>query len=102
MANSFNGNIFYADTASVSIDEKNLKVKGIIVYPTHATNDAIVELDRNNSARSFPDTLHLIVRNEDGSKHYDFSATPLLYPEGIRITTLTDAKIMIILDKSRG
>ena len=100
MANNRNGNVIWADTASTSFpDDKN--IVGIVVRCTSGT-DARITLGNNNSARSYPTLFDIEVPHASNYAYLDFSRIPIYFPDGIRIKTLTNATITIILDKTKG
>jgi hypothetical protein len=102
MANAATGNLFYIDNVPKSISVKNLRVVGIIVYCTHATQAAYVEIGDDNSGTSYPTVLTFAVAAADQYAHIDLGNTPLVFPNGLRVKTLNNGIITLILDKTTG
>ena len=92
------GNMYYltASDDPASIAQNNIRVKGIILDATAA--GAIVELGENNSGRSYPTVF--TYRN-DTSEFLNFAHSPLLFPSGIRVKTVTNANVTLILDTNK-
>ena len=90
MANIRQANSHYVDATGVLVSD-SIKLAGVIVTSTAA--NAVVEI-----ADSAGTTLRLLldVADSGASQHFDFSQHPLLFPNGIKIKTLTNAKAMLI------
>jgi hypothetical protein len=101
MANVRSANTFYIDTQySVAADElavKNIRVLGVTVTATAAS--AIIVLADSSTATN---KLDLRVATSGDSAHFDFSDSPVVFPNGIRPKTLTNALVTVIVEESRG
>ena len=98
MANSWSGNSYWADTASSSIAIPNVRLLGIIIRCV--AGDARVVLGDNNSGRSYPVVLDFSVPSANLGYHLDLSDSPIVFPSGIRIKTLTTCTVTLILDRN--
>lgn len=101
MANNKSGNMIYVDTASASFGTNNVRIVGIVIKCTHATNPAILTLGENNSGRSYPTLLDVQFPAASLSVHLDFSSHPLVFASGVRVKTITDATATLIIDNNR-
>lgn len=107
MANIRNANTIYIDTASASgntsvgttgnFDVPGIKVKGLIVTPT--SGDATLALKDVTTGAT---KLQAEAPNSDGSRHFDFSDDPIVFPNGIAPTTVTTCVATLIVTESRG
>ena len=100
MANAASGNMYFIDTASTSLPIKNVRVMGILVHCTHASTAAVIQLADDNSGRSYPVIVDFEVPAANDYALLDFSTMPMVFPTGIRIKTLTNASLTLILDKN--
>ena len=100
MATTQSGNIYYTTAASLSIAVPNIRLVGMYVHGTHATDPAVVVLANNDSGRSYPVMLSLELDLTQDSSFFDMSSCPMVFPNGIRIVTLTNAQITLILDRN--
>lgn len=91
MANVRNGNTVYVD-ATGAITDSGAKVAGVVLTAT-AANAVLVLQDSSGSPVNKVD---LRVATSGSSQFFDFSVTPLWFPNGIEIGTLTNAKAMIV------
>jgi hypothetical protein len=98
MANAWAGNTIFCDTASASFAVPNIRIVGIIVRTNGG--DARVTLGDNNSGRSYPTVLDFSVPSATLIYHLDLSQSPILFPSGIRIKTLTTCTVCIITDRN--
>jgi hypothetical protein len=100
MANTRNANTFYIDTQySVAADElavKNLKVSDVIITAT-AANGRIVLTDSSGGTK-----VDLRVVTSGETQHFEFHESPLLFPNSIRPTTLSNAIVTCVIQESRG
>jgi hypothetical protein len=96
MANKRNGNTIYVDTAGTLTSDKNMHVVNVIVTATAAS--AVVVL-------SDPDgtSLKADLRVADSGVTQQFAfLPPMFFPNGIRVTTLTNAIATVIYNRSGG
>lgn len=98
MANASTGNMYFIDTAPLSINVKQSKIAGILVHCTHASSSAVIVLADNNSGTSYPTIISFEVAAANEFEYISFP-TPLVFPNGIRVKTLTDATITLVLEK---
>lgn len=101
MANHKSGNLVYIDTVDLSISEPNIRLMGVILNATSGSVNPVITLAEDNSSRSYPALLTLSCQWEEKCKYYDFSRNPLVFPSGIRVSTLTSATATLIVDKNR-
>lgn len=101
MANVRSANTWYVDTTYSTIAEslvvKGIRVLGVVVTAT-AANGTIVLKDEVTAA---PIKLDLRVPTSGETRHFDFSNTPIRFPNGIR-PVLTDAVVTVILEESNS
>lgn len=100
MANVRNANSYYIDTqysASEELAVKNIVVTCVVVTAT-AASGRIVLADSDTATTK----LDLRVVTSGASQVFDFSESPIVFPNGIRPVTLTNAVATVIGRESRG
>ena len=102
MANLRNSNTFYIDTEySTSADDlavKNIKLTGLVVSAT-AASAVVVLADAQTGS---PKKLDVRVATDGESKELDLSERPIVFPNGIRALTLTNAVVSCTIEENRG
>jgi len=98
MANVRNSNTYFIDTASVSLDERGVRVLGIVITGDGAVGELL--LADNDSGASYPVKLDLRAPNNQ-SVYLDFIECPIFFPNGIRVITATTVLATLII-KSPG
>jgi hypothetical protein len=95
VANTRSANTWYVDTqysaAADDLDVKNLVVTLVVVSATAATG-RIVLSDITTSAVK----LDLLVATSGATQVFDFSDSPIIFSNGIRVTTLSNAVATVI------
>lgn len=102
MANVRNANTFYVDTqSSSSADDlliQNIRVTRAFVTATSA--NAVITLQ---DAASTPVTkITLDVATANSTSSYDFTPDGVVFPNGIKVSTLTNCVATLIIRESRG
>lgn len=101
--NILNGNTFYIDTAYVTtaddLTRSQLMVAYIMVTAT-AANGRIVLGDVG--ANSTQKKLDLRVPTSGATEIFRFSENPALFPNGLRVFTLTNAVATVIIKNPGG
>lgn len=94
MANTRSGNIWYVDTAhSTSADDLTVGCAVTAVVVTATSANAIIELqDRETGAKK----LNLRVATSGSTQVFDFADFPVAFPNGIKVSTLTNAVATLI------
>lgn len=98
MANLRNGNTYYIDSTAEILDEKALVV--YIIVTATAANGRIVLADLGNGTAQTK--LDLRVATSGDSEAFPFDAYPVLFPNGIRVVTLSNAVATLVLTKAGG
>lgn len=102
MANVLNGNSFYVDTAFTNAADDLVRKQALVVYvvvTATAANGRIVLSDVGNN----PDLkLDLRVPSANSTQPFVFVDNPVIFPNGIRISTLTNAVATIVLRNPGG
>lgn len=96
MANTKNGNTFYIDAANGSsggadLAINNVKVTHIILTATTAGGN-IVLTDISTGATKF----NLRQGTANNSWQFNFKDNPIVFPTGLRVTTLTNAVATVV------
>lgn len=107
MANVRNANTIFIDTASDSgntsvgttgnFDIPNIKITGIVITSTGA-NATLVLKDVKTGATK----IRVSLATSTESKQFLFEVDPLVFPNGIAPTTLTNAEVTLIVKETRG
>lgn len=90
MANVRQGNTHYVDSTG-TLDADPVKVLGIIVTATSANAVVVFQGDTGSANR-----LDLRVATSGATQDFDFSARPISFPKGIKVSTLTNAIVTVI------
>lgn len=95
MANNRTGNKFYVDSTGELTADKTLV--SYILFTPDAANDQMVIRESSNGA----DVLYFRAATAKDTQLFDFSAKPLVFPNGVYIQTLTTgAKASFILTEA--
>lgn len=97
MANIRNGNTHYVDSTGTLSETKNVRVTGIVLTATTA-GAVLVLKDPSTSALK----IELRVAATNTSQYFAFRETPLYFPNGISVFTLTNAKATIVYNEAGG
>lgn len=95
MANVRNANTYYID-ATGSLTLKNIKALFIIITAT-AANARLVLKDITTGATK----MDVRITAADG-QFFDFSSAPLVFPNGIDVTTVTNCIAVVTVEETRG
>ena len=98
MATNKHGNMIFTDAAADFLNEK--VVLRIIVHCTHASTAADIELT-NGANASGPTLWAVEIPAASDYADFDFSSSPLYFPDGIGIKTVSNAEITIVIDRNR-
>ncbi len=92
MGNARNGNTHYVDTTGVIDSTSNLKVAGILLTATGANAVAVLQDDSSTPVTK----MDIRVAASGSTESFDFSAKPIVFPNGLRVSTLTNALLTFI------
>lgn len=102
MANIQNGNSFYIDTAHVTdaddLTRKNVLVAYVVVTAT-AANGRIVLGDAGTDPQT---KLDLRVAALGTSQLFRYDAAPIIFPNGIRVMTVSNAVATVVFKNAGG
>lgn len=101
MANARIGNSIYIDSTGTvtGSTEKNVLVSYVIVTATAAS--AILKLE-DPSITVNNIKLDLRVATSGATQVFDFSTTPVVFPNGVAVDTITNATAMVVLKSAGG
>lgn len=91
MANVRSGNSHYVDSTGALTTETPTKLAGVVLIAT-AANAVLVLRDYDGTVTK----LELRLATSGDSQHFDFSNTPVFFPNGINATTVTNARAILI------
>ncbi len=91
MANARNGNSHYVDATGV-LETSNCKVAAVTIWASAA--NAILILTDN--AASPVNKVKLGLATAGDTQHYNFTDSPITFPAGLKVGTLTNAIVTII------
>lgn len=93
MANTRNGNTWHVDSAGTLTTDKNVKVSHIL-FTSSGAGDSIVITDASGGN----DKITLKQATANDTKQFEFEQSPLVFPNGIHITSLsTGAKAVLVI-----
>jgi len=102
MANEVQGNAIYIDTSGAAGPNEPVEISEIIMSTTHASTVAVLELETNNSSRSYPEVMYLRLDPAiEKTKHFKFKEG-LFFPQGVYVGTLTSCKATLIRRRRGG
>jgi hypothetical protein len=90
VANVRSGNSHYVDSTGV-LASNDVRIVAVVVTATAA--NAIVAI---GDEAGTTDKLNLRVATSGASQVFDFSSTPIYFPNGVKVTTLTNAIATVI------
>lgn len=95
MANTQNGNSLYIDSTGAVGPTQNVLVTAITVTPSGGA--ATAELSDNSS----PTVLKFNLQVPSGieTQQYFFEENPVLFPNGVNVTTLTNAIVTVVFKR---
>jgi archaellum component FlaF (FlaF/FlaG flagellin family) len=96
MANVRNANTYYID-ATGSLTIQNVRVTHVIYRSTNATNNVVIK-DVTTGATKL--NISTVAANE--TLFLDFSDNPIVFPNGIDVTTVTAATATLIGRETQG
>lgn len=91
MSNSLNGNTFYIDSQYSSAEDDLVRKQVLVVYvllTATSSNARIVLADVGPNPTT---KLDLRIDANNSSQCFSFETNPILFPNGIRVTTLSNA-----------
>lgn len=97
MANTRSGNTYYVDATGDLLTNKGIRVKAIIITPSGA-NGGIVLKDQVTLSPKGTWT----VPTSSQTTLFDLSESPLVFPNGINVGTVTTATAILVLDEVRS
>lgn len=98
MANVRSGNTHYIDSTGTLTADKNDKVAYVVLTASSA-NAVILLTDAGSGTRS---KIDLRVATAGTTQVFDFSEVPLVFSNGVRVGTLTNAVATIVYTKGGG
>lgn len=101
--NQLNGNTFYIDTAFSSSADDLVRSQTLVAYITVTATGANAILTLSDvGANSTQTKLNLRVAASGTTQLFRFPEYPVLFPNGIRVMTLTNAIATVIIKNPGG
>jgi hypothetical protein len=97
VANAQRGNSWYVDSTGTLTTNKNQIVKRVVITPTSANAVLVLQDDSTTTNK-----CDLRAATSGDSKDFDFGLAPLVFPGGIKVTTLTNCVALIITAAAPG
>lgn len=97
MANVRSANTYHVDGTASTLDIKGIKVTHILVAVSTA-NAVLVLSDVTTGNKK----LEIRLATDESTEFYDFSDNPIVFPNGINPSTVTNCVATLMLDESRG
>lgn len=102
MANVLNGNTWYADTVHSNDSDDLVRKQVLAVYVIVTTTGVNARVVLGDSGNNPAPKLDLRVAANGTSQIFRFEAKPVLFPGGIRVLTLTNAVISVVIQNPGG
>lgn len=99
MANILNGNTFYIDTAG---SEDLVRKQALVAYIVVTATGANARIVLNDVGTNPVVKLDLRVATAGTTEIFRFEEKPLLFPNGIRVSTLTNAVATLVISNPGG
>lgn len=99
MANVRNANTWYVDTASESLTVSNIKIAGLLLTAGSSTSTLLLGDDVSDA--SYPNKLS-IVAAANTTVQVRLEDTNVVFPNGIRVKTLTSGATATLLITTAG
>jgi hypothetical protein len=93
MANVLNGNTWFADTVHSNDADDLVRKQTLVTYIIVTTTGANARIVLGDSSGNTATKLDLRVSESGVSKLFRFDGNPVLFPNGIRVLTLTNAVV---------
>lgn len=95
MALQRHGNMVYVDTTTNATFSDVKIITDIVLNGTHASNIATVTLQNNSASATTCITLTTDPATHK-TRHFSFIGNPLVFPDGIKVSTLSDATVTLL------
>lgn len=102
MANVLNGNSFYVDTAFTNSADDLVKKQALVVYIAVTATAANGRIVLGDVAASPDLKIDLRVATSGTTQLFSFVDNPVIFPNGIRVITLTNAVATVVLRNPGG
>ena len=103
MANTLNGNTFYVDSAFSTSADDLARSQALVAYVTVTSTSANGRIVLGDvGANSSQLKLDLRVEVSGHSEIFRFAENPILFPNGIRVISLTNAIATVIIKNPGG
>ncbi len=96
MANVRSGNTHYIDSTGSLTAENNVKVRQVIITPTSA--NAVLTLSDSAGTTT---KIQVRAATSGESRSFEFPV-PVIFPNGINVTTLTNCVAMLVYNGTGG
>lgn len=100
--NLLNGNSFYIDTVYSTSDHDLARKSTLVAYVTITATSANAILVLGDIQASAQNKLELRVAAAGTTEQFSFEQTPVLFPNGIRVLTLTNCTATCIIKNVGG
>lgn len=108
MANNRNANTFYVDTSSAGatatsyVQERNIKLVGIVFHAAAATDVLLVsDMATNGTAAVGATKVKLVAATAGDSKQIRLADAPIVFPNGVWVT-LTGTPVATLILSQQG
>lgn len=98
MANNNNGNSFYVDSTGSFAGLKNVKVIGITLTATSANAQLVLQ----NADSGSSNRIDLRNPTSGSTVQFRFDQAPLAFPNGVKVSTITNGNATIIYTTTGG
>lgn len=94
MANTNQGNTHYVDSTGTLSTRKNVKLLRLIVTSTSTAASLILQ---DYDASTPVNMLQVDIAADNTTEHLDFSAAPIIFPNGITAGTVTNCVATLVV-----
>ena len=99
MANALNGNTFFVDTVgTLELGNAASNIKVIAILFTATATGGTMTIKDNASSGPITKTV-LSGPNDNETKFFDLSSSPLVFPNGITVTSVTNANATMVFTR---
>ena len=97
MANTLNGNTFYIDTQGSTSDHDLVRKQALVVYVTVTATAANGRIVLSDVGAAPIIKMDLRVPVSGATEIFRFAEKPITFPNGIRVSTLTNAVATVVI-----
>src|SRR5262245_48370533 len=102
MANVLNGNTFYIDTQGSTTEDDLVRKQTLVTYITITSTGANGRVVLSDVGTNPTTKIDLRVAVANTSELFRYAEKPLMFPNGIKVSVLTNAVVTVVIANAGG